>query len=86
MLKINKVIPATANNGDGDVLQPAAPLSDEVRAQLFDEFAPQPLPVNAGVSSQVIVGGLLLATALAIAVLYILKRVQPYEHENSTHS
>ncbi len=84
MITVNKVITAQSNSGDGTTLQPASPLSPEVKAQLFDEFVITDPAVGAAVEpvgSQTIFFGLVLAAMLAGVALYIIKQVKPHEFE-----
>lgn len=78
-MQINKVISAEQQSGDGIALQPASPLSEEVRAQLFDEFANQEPVVAPPVSSQTIFFAMVLAAVIAAVALYIIKQVKPNE-------
>ena len=85
MLQINQVIAAQPNSGDGTTLQPASPLSPEVKAQLFDEFVitdPAARDVAEPVGSQTIFFGLVLAAVLAGVALYIIRQVRPHDPEN----
>lgn len=78
-MTINKVIPAQAESGDGMALQPAAPLTDEVRTQLFDEFAVQPLPAGEQSFLPVIAGAAIVAVVLAGIAVYIVRQVKPHD-------
>jgi hypothetical protein len=79
MIKVNKVIPATAQSGDGTALQPAAPLSPEVKAQLFDEFVARDPVAVPPANSQTIFSLVVLAAVLASVALYVIKQIKPDE-------
>jgi hypothetical protein len=85
MIKINKVISGNSVAGDGTTLQPAAPLSEEVKAQLFDEFkATEPTPAQP-VASQTIFFALVLAALLAGVALFVIKQIKTDELKKDSH-
>ncbi len=80
MLTVSRVVEGTSGVGDGSVLQPAATLSPEVRAQLFDEFATSPESNGVGSDTMgrpdsVSVSVVLLAIALGALTFFILRYV-----------
>lgn len=81
-MTINKVVPSTSESGGGSDLQPAAPLSPEIRQQLFDEFAtttPAITTESAPVHAQAIFVSVILAGVLAYTAFYVLRQVRPHE-------
>lgn len=71
--------------GGGTTLQPAAPLSEEVKAQLFDELeVTEPTPAQP-VASQTIFFTLVLAALLAGVALFVIKQIKTDELKKDSH-
>ncbi len=85
MIKVNKVISAQQQSGDGATLQPAAPLSEEVKAQLFDEFETTESTPAQPVASQTIFFALVLAALLAGVALFVIKQIKTDELKKDSH-
>jgi hypothetical protein len=76
MITVTNVIEAPA----AGKLQPAAELTPEIRAQLFDEFASyEQQEAVQPVNSQAVFFAVVLAGLLAYVALYIFKHVKPDE-------
>jgi hypothetical protein len=84
MLTVSRVIEGASVAGDGSVLQPAATLSPEVRAQLFDEFATETTANTTGGdvggtvmgrSDSAAISAVLLAIVLGVLTFFILRYV-----------